>query len=279
MGRSPCCAKEGLNRGAWTAIEDNILISYISTHGEGKWRDLPKHAGLKRCGKSCRLRWLNYLRPDIKRGNISPDEEELIVRLHTLLGNRWSLIAGRLPGRTDNEIKNYWNTTLVKRLTKPTSPSQSSRPPPPPPSRAKRKTVPPPPSNNRSSRCPPPTATRPIVLRAKLNKSLRTFPSQFSPGSSQPITPNDNDRGQFLAPPPPIPQTEGAPLLPTCGDSPSEDNTRDGQLGDLGFLDFDERMLEDWVTMYDGADTVAANTEEGKDSVLDLESLAFFLEE
>nr|AKE33251.1 myb10-D1c [Aegilops tauschii] len=115
MGRKPCCAKEGLNRGAWTAMEDEILVSYINDHGEGKWGSLPKRAGLNRCGKSCRLRWLNYLRPGIKRGNISDDEEELIVRLHGLLGNRWSLIAGRLPGRTDNEIKNYWNTTLSKR--------------------------------------------------------------------------------------------------------------------------------------------------------------------
>ncbi|GMI89916.1 hypothetical protein HRI_002660900 [Hibiscus trionum] len=115
MGRSPCCSKEGLNKGAWTALEDKLLISYIKAYGEGKWRNLPKRAGLKRCGKSCRLRWLNYLRPDIKRGNISHDEEELIIRLHNLLGNRWSLIAGRLPGRTDNEIKNYWNTTLGKR--------------------------------------------------------------------------------------------------------------------------------------------------------------------
>ncbi|KAL9224668.1 hypothetical protein vseg_000683 [Gypsophila vaccaria] len=116
MGRSPCCVKEGLNKGAWTAMEDKILIDYIKSHGEGRWRNLPKRAGLKRCGKSCRLRWLNYLRPDIKRGNITPDEEELIVRLHKLLGNRWSLIAGRLPGRTDNEIKNYWNTNLSKRV-------------------------------------------------------------------------------------------------------------------------------------------------------------------
>ncbi|XP_010273927.1 PREDICTED: myb-related protein Zm38-like [Nelumbo nucifera] len=116
MGRSPCCSKEGLNRGAWTAHEDKILKDYIKIHGEGKWRNLPKKAGLKRCGKSCRLRWLNYLRPDIKRGNITHDEEELIVRLHRLLGNRWSLIAGRLPGRTDNEIKNYWNTNLVKKV-------------------------------------------------------------------------------------------------------------------------------------------------------------------
>uniref|UniRef100_J3LPP0 Myb protein n=1 Tax=Oryza brachyantha TaxID=4533 RepID=J3LPP0_ORYBR len=118
MGRKPCCAKEGLNRGAWTATEDDVLVSYIAEHGEGKWGALPNRAGLKRCGKSCRLRWLNYLRPGIKRGNISGDEEELILRLHTLLGNRWSLIAGRLPGRTDNEIKNYWNSTLSKRATR-----------------------------------------------------------------------------------------------------------------------------------------------------------------
>nr|A0A4D6Q4S0.1 RecName: Full=Transcription factor MYB1; AltName: Full=Myb-related protein 1; Short=CcMYB2 [Crocosmia x crocosmiiflora]QCF41221.1 transcription factor [Crocosmia x crocosmiiflora] len=116
MGRRPCCSKEGLNRGAWSAREDKVLKDYINTHGEGKWRDLPRRAGLKRCGKSCRLRWLNYLRPDIKRGNISYDEEELIIRLHKLLGNRWSLIAGRLPGRTDNEIKNYWNTYLSKKV-------------------------------------------------------------------------------------------------------------------------------------------------------------------
>ncbi|XP_061337782.1 transcription factor MYB1-like [Gastrolobium bilobum] len=116
MGRSPCCSKEGLNRGAWTSQEDKILREYVDVHGPGKWSKLPLRAGLKRCGKSCRLRWLNYLRPDIKRGNISPDEKDLIIRLHKLLGNRWSLIAGRLPGRTDNEIKNYWNTNLCKKV-------------------------------------------------------------------------------------------------------------------------------------------------------------------
>ncbi|GAB4854532.1 hypothetical protein Ancab_023113 [Ancistrocladus abbreviatus] len=122
MGRSPCYSKEGLNRGAWTALEDRMLTAYISAHGEGNWRSLPERAGVKRSGKSCRLRWLNYLRPDIKRGNISVDEEDLIIRLHKLLGNRWSLIAGRLPGRTDNEIKNYWNTTLAKKLGAQTPP-------------------------------------------------------------------------------------------------------------------------------------------------------------
>ncbi|KAF8034894.1 hypothetical protein BT93_C1043 [Corymbia citriodora subsp. variegata] len=115
MGRSPRCDKDGLNKGAWTAAEDKILMDYVKLNGEGKWSRLSRETGLRRCGKSCRLRWMNYLRPDIKRGNISPDEEELIIRLHKLLGNRWSLIAGRLPGRTDNEIKNYWNTNLAKK--------------------------------------------------------------------------------------------------------------------------------------------------------------------
>ncbi|KAE8668488.1 Transcription repressor MYB6 [Hibiscus syriacus] len=74
------------------------------------------HAGLLRCGKSCRLRWINYLRPDIKRGNFSEQEDQLIIQLHSLLGNKWSLIAARLPGRTDNEIKNYWNTHIKRKL-------------------------------------------------------------------------------------------------------------------------------------------------------------------
>ncbi|KAJ4840927.1 hypothetical protein Tsubulata_001132 [Turnera subulata] len=116
MGRAPCCSKIGLLRGPWTAREDELLVNYIQENGEGHWRSLPKKAGLLRCGKSCRLRWMNYLRPGIKRGNITPEEDDLIIRLHSLLGNRWSLIAGRLPGRTDNEIKNYWNSHLSKRL-------------------------------------------------------------------------------------------------------------------------------------------------------------------
>ncbi|WMV40652.1 hypothetical protein MTR67_034037 [Solanum verrucosum] len=116
MGRAPCCAKEGLRKGPWSTKEDLLLTNYIKENGEGQWRNLPNKAGLLRCGKSCRLRWMNYLRPGIKRGNFSQDEEDLIIRLHSLLGNRWSLIAGRLPGRTDNEIKNYWNTHVIKKL-------------------------------------------------------------------------------------------------------------------------------------------------------------------
>ncbi|CAI0388417.1 unnamed protein product [Linum tenue] len=118
MGRSPCCDKVGLKKGPWTPEEDQMLLAYIEEHGHGSWRALPSKAGLQRCGKSCRLRWTNYLRPDIKRGKFSLQEEQTIIQLHALLGNRWSAIATHLQKRTDNEIKNYWNTHLKKRLTK-----------------------------------------------------------------------------------------------------------------------------------------------------------------
>nr|GMD81620.1 myb-related protein Myb4-like [Ipomoea batatas] len=106
----------GLKKGPWTPEEDQILVSYIQKNGHGNWRALPKQAGLLRCGKSCRLRWTNYLRPDIKRGNFTKEEEDTIIQLHEMLGNRWSAIAARLPGRTDNEIKNVWHTHLKKKL-------------------------------------------------------------------------------------------------------------------------------------------------------------------
>ncbi|XP_058098277.1 transcription factor MYB30-like [Magnolia sinica] len=122
MVRAPCCEKVGLKKGAWTAEEDRKLKAYVEINGPGNWRALPKNAGLLRCGKSCRFRWMNYLRPDVKRGNYSREEEETIIKLHELLGNRWSTIAASLPGRTDNEIKNVWYSHLKTRLKgKPTT--------------------------------------------------------------------------------------------------------------------------------------------------------------
>ncbi|KAL5983601.1 SANT SWI3, ADA2, N-CoR and TFIIIB'' DNA-binding domain [Asimina triloba] len=193
MGRAPCCEKVGLKKGRWTAEEDEILTKYIQAHGEGSWRSLPKNAGtlifiymaakpalflarfawlingwvIRHVGRE-RLRWINYLRADVKRGNISAEEEETIIKLHGTFGNsivnapvtnarrgplaiasetstwgaslaglfsltpqlyffvrlyyvyanstKWSLIAGHLPGRTDNEIKNYWNSHLSRRI-------------------------------------------------------------------------------------------------------------------------------------------------------------------
>ncbi|KAH0456592.1 hypothetical protein IEQ34_014499 [Dendrobium chrysotoxum] len=161
-GRAPCCQKIGLHKGSWTPQEDMRLISFIRKHGHGNWRALPKQAGhsspslsfdylflfhqwssddlrckliqicffffsgLLRCGKSCRLRWINYLRPDIKRGNFTKEEEDTIINLHELLGNKWSKIASCLPGRTDNEIKNVWNTHLKKRIKHQDYTTQSS---------------------------------------------------------------------------------------------------------------------------------------------------------
>lgn len=127
--KAPCCEKMGLKKGPWSPEEDQILVSFIQKNGHANWRALPKQAGLLRCGKSCRLRWINYLRPDIKRGNFSKEEEETIINLHQMLGNRWSAIAARLPGRTDNEIKNVWHTQLKKRLKNHESSRDSKRRP------------------------------------------------------------------------------------------------------------------------------------------------------
>ncbi|KAJ8425816.1 hypothetical protein Cgig2_028177 [Carnegiea gigantea] len=116
MGRPPCCDKDGIKKGPWTPEEDIILVSYIQEHGPGNWRSVPTNTGLLRCSKSCRLRWTNYLRPGIKRGNFTSHEEGMIIHLQALLGNKWAAIASYLPQRTDNDIKNYWNTHLKKKL-------------------------------------------------------------------------------------------------------------------------------------------------------------------
>ncbi|RYR23512.1 hypothetical protein Ahy_B03g068723 [Arachis hypogaea] len=82
MGRHSCCLKQKLRKGLWSPEEDEKLFNYISRFGVGCWSSVPKQAGLQRCGKSCRLRWINYLRPDLKRGMFSQQEEDLIITLH-----------------------------------------------------------------------------------------------------------------------------------------------------------------------------------------------------
>ncbi|XP_022135433.1 myb-related protein 306-like [Momordica charantia] len=116
MGRPPWCEKIGVKKGPWTPEEDIILVSYIQQNGPGNWRSVPSNTGLLRCSKSCRLRWTNYLRPGIKRGQFTHHEDNMIIHLQALLGNRWAAIASYLPQRTDNDIKNYWNTHLKKKV-------------------------------------------------------------------------------------------------------------------------------------------------------------------
>ncbi|CAI9097965.1 OLC1v1034492C1 [Oldenlandia corymbosa var. corymbosa] len=130
MGRAPCCDKANVKRGPWSPEEDAKLKEYIAKSGTGgNWIALPQKAGLKRCGKSCRLRWLNYLRPDIKHGDFTDHEDRIICSLYASIGSRWSVIAAQLPGRTDNDIKNYWNTKLKKKLMGFVPSSQNHRAP------------------------------------------------------------------------------------------------------------------------------------------------------
>ncbi|XP_062224424.1 transcription factor GAMYB-like [Phragmites australis] len=103
-----------LKKGPWTSAEDAILVNYVKKHGEGNWNAVQKNTGLFRCGKSCRLRWANHLRPNLKKGGFTPEEERLIIQLHAKMGNKWARMAAHLPGRTDNEIKNYWNTRIKR---------------------------------------------------------------------------------------------------------------------------------------------------------------------
>ncbi|XP_028201062.1 transcription factor MYB65-like [Glycine soja] len=104
-----------LKKGPWTAEEDAILAAYVTSNGVGNWNIVRKNTGLARCGKSCRLRWTNHLRPDLKKGAFTQEEQLKVIQLHALMGNKWARMAQELPGRTDNEIKNFWNTRQKKR--------------------------------------------------------------------------------------------------------------------------------------------------------------------
>lgn len=89
-------AKTALKKGPWTAAEDTILIEYVKKHGEGNWNAVQKNTSLSRCGKSCRLRWTNHLRPNLKKGSFTPEEERLIIQLHSQHGNKWARMAAQV---------------------------------------------------------------------------------------------------------------------------------------------------------------------------------------
>ncbi|KAK3445439.1 hypothetical protein EUGRSUZ_A01648 [Eucalyptus grandis] len=116
MGHRGEAREEKLRKGPWIEQEDEILTAFVTVLGERRWDYIAKTSGLKRSGKSCRLRWKNYLCPNLKHGPISPEEERIIIKFHEQWGNKWSRIAEKLPGRTDNEIKNFWKTHLRKKV-------------------------------------------------------------------------------------------------------------------------------------------------------------------
>ncbi|XP_031493317.2 transcription factor MYB1-like [Nymphaea colorata] len=200
---SSAAASVRIRRGGWSKEEDSLLRNCVETYGEGNWHLVPHRSGLKRCRKSCRLRWLNYLSPNIKRGHFSTDEVDLIIRMHRLLGNRWTLIAGRMPGRTANDVKNYWNSHLAKTFS--ANPTATREIPATPP----RVVVHRPKAHRVSTRqrellgqiCPrrepnlnpPASSSQPLDIE----KTPQQFPAPNPSSSDLPSLPGDLDLGEF----------------------------------------------------------------------------------
>ncbi|KAK4350480.1 hypothetical protein RND71_029793 [Anisodus tanguticus] len=116
MGRPPCCSDKVNNRRCNWNDEDANTSTFVSKHGIGNWATMSKKSGIGRCGRNQKQRWNNRLKPDLKQ-DFTPQEEELIIKLHATIGSRWSIIAQQLAGRTDNDVKNLWNTKLKKKLS------------------------------------------------------------------------------------------------------------------------------------------------------------------
>lgn len=113
--RKPSESNPGLIKGSWTREEDEIIVNFVKQHGTKNWTKLATLLP-GRIGKQCRERWRNHLDPEVNRSPWTEVEDEILINLHETLGNQWVKIAESLPGRSDNAIKNRWNSTLKKQL-------------------------------------------------------------------------------------------------------------------------------------------------------------------
>ncbi|XP_062186012.1 probable transcription factor MYB58 [Phragmites australis] len=129
-GRRDAAGGEVVRKGPWMAEEDEVLLEHVRTHGPRDWSFIQSKGLLPRTGKSCRLRWVNKLRPNLKSGcKFSAEEERVVLELQGQFGNKWARIATHLPGRTDNDVKNFWSTRQKRlaRLLRAPLPGRSSK--------------------------------------------------------------------------------------------------------------------------------------------------------